>query len=103
MDVCNWKSVNFALINSLCFDRWPTLLASWLPDGRLQGQEWVALNPTRNDTRAGSFKVNVETGKWADFATDDSGGDPVSLYAYLNGLSQVQAAKALQSELGIVE
>ena len=31
----------------------------------------------------GSFSVSITTGVWADFATDDRGGDLVSLYAYL--------------------
>ena len=97
----NWIPVNFALINSLCLDRWSTLLARWLPDGKQVGSEWVALNPTRNDRRVGSFKVCTASGLWADFATGDRGGDPVSLYAYINGLKQVEAAKALQAELGI--
>ncbi len=56
----------------------------WLPNGRQDGDEWVALNPTRADEHAGSFKVNLSTGAWGDFATNDEGGDAVSLYAYLN-------------------
>ena len=77
------------------------LLARWLPDGRLQGFEYVALNPTRADRRPGSFRVNVRTGRWADFATDARGGDPVSLAAYLSDLSQVEAARELARMLGL--
>ena len=33
-------------------------------------REYVALNPTRADKRAGSFKINLQTGRWADFAAD---------------------------------
>jgi hypothetical protein len=61
----------------------------------------VARNPTRADRRAGSFKVNTVTGRWADFATGDAGGDPVSLYAYINGLTQSNAAWALGNEWGL--
>ena len=43
-------------------------------------------NPTRADRRPGSFSVNTRTGRWADFATGDRGGDVVSLAAYLHGL-----------------
>lgn len=75
------RSVFFHSINLACRARLPSLLAAWLPDGRKQGQEWVALNPTRSDRHAGSFKINMITGQWADFATGDKGGDPVSLYA----------------------
>lgn len=58
-------------------------IRDWLPSGRQDGREWVALNPTREDKTAGSFKVNLDTGMWMDNATDDRGGDAVSLYAYL--------------------
>ena len=55
------------------------LLMSLLPFGKREGQEYVALNPTRHDNKQGSFSVNLISGKWADFATGDSGGDIVSL------------------------
>ncbi|MBL4874442.1 MAG: hypothetical protein JKY41_13925 [Rhodobacteraceae bacterium] len=83
-----------------CLNCFPSLLANWLPDGKEIGGEWVARNPTRQDRRAGSFKINVKTGRWSDFATGDSGGDPISLYAYLNGLKQIEAARELRSILG---
>ncbi|MDA0781242.1 MAG: toprim domain-containing protein [Rickettsiales bacterium] len=43
----------------------------------------------------GSFKVNLVSCEWSDFATGDAGGDLVSLYAYLKGISQYQAAREL--------
>lgn len=61
-----------------------TLVPLWLPDGKKQGREWVARNPNRADKTPGSFSVNLKTGKWADFAAGESGGDLVSLYAYLH-------------------
>jgi hypothetical protein len=79
----------------------PQLLPCWLPNGRRIGAEWVALNPTRNDTALGSFKINVCTGRWADFATGDKGGDVISLLAYLRGTSQGEAARLLMRELGV--
>jgi hypothetical protein len=60
----------------------------------------VALNPRRADCRLGSFKVNLNTGRWADFATGDRGGDLISLLAYLQGVSQTEAARLLARELG---
>lgn len=57
---------------------------TWLPNGRLEGSEWVAINPTRADNSLGSFKINLNTGMWSDFQSNDKGGDFVSLYAYLN-------------------
>jgi hypothetical protein len=65
------------------------------------GSEWVARNPRRNDQNPGSFKVNLRTGCWADFATADRGGDPVSLVAYLDGVSQGEAARRITRFLGL--
>lgn len=72
-------------------------IKEWLPDGRNMHGEWTAKNPTREDNNAGSFKVNLTTGKWVDNATDDKGGDSVSLYAYLNNKRQIESAKEILS------
>jgi hypothetical protein len=73
-----------------------------LPDGRRFGREYIARNPTRRDRRPGSFKINLVTGHWADFATDDKGGgDLISLAAYLFGLTHAEAARRLAAMLGV--
>jgi hypothetical protein len=72
-----------------------------MPGGKRIGREYLTLNPTRADKRAGSFKVNLRTGQWADFATGDKGGDAVSLAAYLFGLRQSEAARGIAQALGI--
>lgn len=82
----HWKPIEFAAINAVCMARFSVLLRDWLPTGEQWGREWVALNPTRADRSRGSFRVNMDTGRWSDFATGDAGGDVVSLYAYLTGL-----------------
>ncbi len=87
--------VDFAAVNQSACLRLPDLLNLWLPQGKLVGTEYIALNPTRRDRNLGSFKINIQTGRWADFATGDKGGDVVSLFAYLTGLSQVAAARRL--------
>ena len=69
-----------------------TIVQRWLPHGKRIGAEWVSRNPTRDDRRPGSFKVNLSTGAWADFATGDAGADLVSLAAYLFQLKQGEAA-----------
>jgi hypothetical protein len=93
--------VDFAAVNRAALGRLTDILARWLPGGRIEGREYVARNPKRRDQRAGSFKVNLATGRWADFATGDKGGDPVSLGAYLAGCSQVEAARRLAIMLGL--
>jgi hypothetical protein len=55
------------------------------------GQKKVALDS--------SFRINMRTGRWADFATQDKGGDVISLYAFLNSLRQSDAAYRLHNEV----
>jgi hypothetical protein len=71
-----------------------------LPNGKQEGREWVAKNPLRNDQNLGSFKVNLSTGKWADFASDAKGGDLISLVAYIKQCRQVEAARMIINILG---
>jgi hypothetical protein len=97
------RSLDFSKINAAALTALPALCARWMPGGKLIGREYVTLNPTRADKRAGSFKVNLHTGRWADFATGDKGGDAVSLAAYLFGLRQSDAARRLADTLGISE
>ena len=84
----------------------PSLVSEWLPNGKKEGNEWSALNPTRGDSSPGSFKINLRTAEWSDFATGDKGGDLISLRAYLNGNlgqkgAQISAAKEIAAKLGI--
>lgn len=93
--------LDFERINRAALAVLPALLARWLGDGHREGAEWVARNPRRADRRPGSFRINMNSGKWADFATDDRGGDVVSLAAYLAGTNQAEAAKRLAEMLGV--
>ncbi len=95
------ERIDFERVNDAALAALPSLVARWLPDGRVQGREYVALNPTRVDKRSGSFRVNLRTGKWADFATGDKGGDVVSLAAYLSTTGQAEAARNLGRMLGV--
>ena len=93
--------INFNAINRAALAVFPAVLARVLPGGKRVGPELVALNPRRADRHLGSFKVNRYNGKWADFATDDKGGDPISLIACLADVSQSEGARLLAQMLGI--
>ncbi len=95
------KNVDFQSINAAANRALPLILMRWLPDGKRHGREFVAKNPTRADGHAGSFSINLVNGKWSDFATGDRGGDPISLAAYLFGLSQIDAARRVADMLGL--
>jgi hypothetical protein len=95
------RRIAFRRIADAALGRSTTIVQRWLPDGRREGPEWVSRNPTRDDHRRGSFKVNLNTGKWSDFATDARGGDLVSLAAYLFTLSQADAALKVAAMIGV--
>lgn len=91
----------FQIVNQAALLAVPDILNRWLPGGKRQGDEYVVKNPMRADDRPGSFSINLRTGKWADFATGDRGGDIISLAAYLSGKSQIEAARSLAKMLGV--
>lgn len=96
------ERIDFAGIADAALGRAEELLEAWLPQGHKAGFEWKSVNPRRADRTEGSFSININTGAWGDFATDDKGGDLVSLCAYLfHGGNQLEAAYDLAAELGI--
>ena len=93
--------VDFATIKDASIPAAPMLISRWLPQGKRVGNEWVATNPTRADSRPGSFKINLLTGVWADFATGETGGDMMDLHQYLFGGDPLNAAKEVGDILGV--
>lgn len=93
----------FQLIAQTALPYAEAIVCRLLPGGRREGHEFVACNPTRADRRPGSFRINLRTGRWADFATGDRGGDLISLLAYVRGIRQVEVCKALARILGRAE
>lgn len=93
--------IDFGRVNEAALSRAAAVVRGLLPQGRMEGHEYVARNPLRPDKRLGSFKVNISTGRWADFATGDGGGDLVSLAAFVSGLPQREAAIRLAESMGV--
>ena len=94
-------SINFHAVAVTAVRQADAIVSRWLPDGHREGGEWVARNPKRSDKRAGSFKVNLRTGRWSDFATEDRGGDLISLAAFLFSLDQAEAARKVAAMIGV--
>lgn len=93
-------NLDFKALNRLALQKLPAVLARFLPGGITRGPEYIARNPTRADRALGSFKVNLHTGRWADFATGDGGGDIISLVAYVGNTGQLEAARLVQEMIG---
>ena len=97
----NHTAIDFKAIAAAALHRSETLVSDWLPNGKRNGKEWTACNPTRDDRHPGSFKVNLHTGAWGDFSTGDKGGDLIGLYAYIRRLEPAQAARELAEQIGM--
>lgn len=93
--------IDFDRVNAAALRNADAVVRGLLPVGHRDGAEWVARNPLRNDRTPGSFKVNLVTGKWGDFATPDRGGDLVSLAAFVAAVPQREAAIRLAESLGV--
>jgi hypothetical protein len=94
-------SIAFDRINAEALLSLEAICRRLLPTGRREGHEYLALNPRRGDRRLGSFKINLRTGRWADFASGDKGSDPVSLVAFIEDCKQGEAALKLARMLGL--
>lgn len=90
--------INFVQLAAALLDRIDQLLPMWLPGGERDGREYRCADLSGGHGK--SCSVNMHTGQWSDFATDDKGGDLISLYAAIHGINNGQAARKLMVELG---
>lgn len=93
------QPINFQSINQEALGRLPELLLELLPGGRIDGHEYRCGDLTGGP--GDSMGVNLDTGRWADFADTVKGGDVVSLVAAIHRCDQGDAARWLESWLGI--
>ncbi|HXF44896.1 MAG TPA: VapE domain-containing protein, partial [Burkholderiaceae bacterium] len=88
--------INFEELAARLASRAHELLPQWFPAGKFRGHEFVVGNLAGDPGE--SLSVNVDTGKWCDFATGEKGGDLISLYAAQHRVSQIEAARALAGD-----
>jgi len=91
--------IDYKKINDAALARLDDLLQQLLPGGRVEGNEYKVGSLKGEEGK--SCSVNRVTGKWADFATDEKGGDPISLFAAIRGIKQSEAACELARYLGL--
>jgi hypothetical protein len=78
------------------------VLRHYLPGGEIRGREYAVRNPTRVDRHVGSFSINLDTFKYADFAVSDfKGQGAISLVARLKNLDWAAASRDLVTFLNI--
>ena len=75
----NKPPIDFGRIAAAALQQADTLVERWLPGGKRVGHEWQC--GSLSGDAGSSCSVNLNTGAWADFATDEAGGDLISLFA----------------------
>lgn len=102
--------IDFKRLSLFCLPHLPQLVQEWAPGGFFEGDEYKTFNPTRNDKEIGSFKINIRTGEWADFAEkgnpDSKNNTVLSLYEYIHkykGLKATEYAEELAKRVGYTE
>lgn len=98
---CSNMKHSYEKVNARALESLVKLLKNWLPNGKIIGHEYVSLNPTRHDNKAGSFSINICTGAWADFAVGDKGCGAISLAAYLFNVRPSEAKYDIELILGM--
>lgn len=73
-------------------------------NGRRKGEEFICCSPFRDEQHP-SFSINLETGLWIDFGSDDDywkKGNFTKLIAFLENISPEEAEEMLLDSYGLV-
>lgn len=90
--------IPFSEIASQALSSAESLLFLWI-GGKRSSHEWQADRRSQGGM-GDSLTVNLNTGAWMHGAADADGGDLISLYAYVNGLNNAQAAVEVADQIG---
>ena len=91
--------LDFATVNAAALGSLESLCCEWFPAGKKDGHEFRV--GSINGEPGSSLSVNLTNGKWADFAGDLKGSDPISLLAAIRGCKQGEAARELTERLSL--
>lgn len=91
--------IDFAGLNDTLLRQADSLVPDWLPGGSVRGREYVCADLSGG--AGGSCSVNLDSGKWADFASGDGGKDLIGLFAAIHGVNNGKAASMLMEQLGV--
>jgi len=92
--------IDFDDINAKLIGNAESYCHTWLPGGKIKGGYYRIGGI--DGSIGSSMAVNLSTGKWYDHATEDKGGDLISLYAAVYSLTQGEAGKELEGTVNIV-
>ncbi|MEO8806602.1 MAG: VapE domain-containing protein [Burkholderiaceae bacterium] len=94
------KPIDFVALAAALLDRAETLVKQWLPAGYKRGHHWYIGDFF--GAAGKSANVNLDTGTWIDNGgtATEKGGDLISLYACIRGMTNAQAARELIEDNG---
>ncbi|WP_417811825.1 hypothetical protein [Thalassospira alkalitolerans] len=96
-----WESNIFDEVKGAAAWRIERIARVWFSTPRKSGDVLSGKRPRGGDLLPNTFTVDLRTGSWEDLATGNSGKDIISLYAYVFGLTQIEAVKELAVQLGV--
>lgn len=91
--------IRFEALADALLARAEHVVPAWLPGGVKRGHEWIC--GSVHGEKGGSCCVNLTTGKWGDFNEGLQGGDLISLYAAIHGLTMGKAAVQVARDEGL--
>lgn len=91
--------IRFEALADALLARSEHIVPAWLPGGHRNGHEWVC--GSLQGGKGKSCSVNLIKGAWADFASGEQGGDLISLYAAVHGLTMGKAAVQVARDEGL--
>ena len=72
------------------------ILKRLVGNGKIEGGDYVTFNTKRKDGKLGSFRIDISSGKFHDFATGDRGGSILDLASFVYDCDLLTAAQKLQ-------
>ena len=94
------NSIDFEEINAKLLTNIEGYCHQWLPGGKVKSGQYRIGGI--DGSLGSSMSINIRTGQWYDHATEDKGGDLISLFAAVHNLTQGEAAKELEGTVNIV-
>lgn len=88
--------IQFAALAEALLRDAKNLVPRWLPGGAFSAGEYKCADLSGG--HGSSCSVNLKSGQWGDFATGEQGGDLISLYAAIFGLTNAKAAVQVARE-----
>lgn len=90
--------IDFVSLAATLLARAESLMLQWLPAGKRRGHHWYVGD--FHGAEGKSANVNLDTGTWIDNGTDEKGGDLISLYACIRGMTNADAAREIMADHG---